>query len=300
MMEYHELAKAFPQLQGEAFDELVADVKENGLREAITTHEGKILDGVNRHRACEKAGVKAEFTQLQGHVDPVGFVISMNLKRRHLSVQQRASIGSDILKYAKDHPESKANRPEEPTEAECLNSDITPTSEAEVAEVMNVPRSSVALVSKIKREGTIALNKAITDDRISLSAAERALKLSPEDQDEVASQKTKSAANKILKAKLEELTPSGDSESTSQSTEASEDPVVEEDHEEPENRVDLNFKGLLNPNTIVDTSLADVTEFDSAPLHTLEHNDGYSLIYLPDSMIATLKEVVLEREEINF
>ena len=55
--EYHEIANAFPLMKGSQFDDLVVDIRANGLRIPITTFEGKVLDGRNRERACLLAGV---------------------------------------------------------------------------------------------------------------------------------------------------------------------------------------------------------------------------------------------------
>jgi len=90
-MEYHELANIFPLVDGEEFQELVKDIKANGQREAITTYQGKILDGRNRYRACLEAGVEPTTKQYVGN-DPLSFVVSLNLHRRHLKSSQRAAI----------------------------------------------------------------------------------------------------------------------------------------------------------------------------------------------------------------
>jgi hypothetical protein len=46
----HPLAKLFPKIKGDDLRTLAYDIQEHGLHKKITLYEGKILDGVNRHR----------------------------------------------------------------------------------------------------------------------------------------------------------------------------------------------------------------------------------------------------------
>src|SRR6516165_5048534 len=70
LLPFHPLADMFPLIEGKDFDDLVADIKQNGLREEISfvlvekggreVEKGGrevIVDGRNRYRACLKAGV---------------------------------------------------------------------------------------------------------------------------------------------------------------------------------------------------------------------------------------------------
>jgi ParB-like nuclease domain len=87
----HPLAEIFPRLDDAALQELAADIRKNGLRQAIVTHQGQVLDGRKRLAACKIAEVEPRFKEFAGD-DPLGYVVSLNLKRRHLSETQRAMI----------------------------------------------------------------------------------------------------------------------------------------------------------------------------------------------------------------
>ena len=63
---YHPLAELFPLMEGAAFEKLVADIKAHGLHNPITLYETKILDGRNRERACEEAGVEPFYDGYDG------------------------------------------------------------------------------------------------------------------------------------------------------------------------------------------------------------------------------------------
>ena len=97
----HPLADIFPLMEGDEFAALVEDIKANGLREPITLYEDKILDGRNRYRAVVKAELqyrlKEENFRHYTSGDPLGFVVSANLHRRHLNESQRAAIAAKLV-----------------------------------------------------------------------------------------------------------------------------------------------------------------------------------------------------------
>lgn len=95
---FHPLADLFPLLGGQAFTDLVADIEANGVREPIWLLGGQILDGRNRWRAAQAAGVECPSREYVGD-SPLEFVLSLNLKRRHLSASELACVGVEIEKY---------------------------------------------------------------------------------------------------------------------------------------------------------------------------------------------------------
>src|SRR5262245_52615879 len=94
-IEFHPLSDLFPLLEGAEFEELVADIRANSVREPIWLYQGQILDGRNRWLASQAAGVECPTRIYEGD-DPLGFVISLNLKRRHLSESQRAMVAAKL------------------------------------------------------------------------------------------------------------------------------------------------------------------------------------------------------------
>ena len=54
-----------------------------------------ILDGRNRLRVCQEAGIEPKFETYTGD-DPIGYVVRANLTRRHLTISQRAVLALRI------------------------------------------------------------------------------------------------------------------------------------------------------------------------------------------------------------
>lgn len=101
-LELHPLCTLFPRLAGPEFEALKADIVANGQREPITVHEALVLDGGNRYRACIEAGVEPLLREFTGS-DPVSFVLSANLHRRHLTPGQQATIVSGAQDWTRAH-----------------------------------------------------------------------------------------------------------------------------------------------------------------------------------------------------
>ena len=162
-MEFHSIADLFPLMAAVELDELAADIREHGLREPIWLHpDGSILDGRNRFRACEIAGVAARFQTWDGEGAVAAFVVSLNLKRRHLTTSQRAMVAEKLATM------TQGTRTD-------LGQNCT-MSAGQAADALNVGERSVKAARKVREHGDPALVSAVESGQKSVHAAEQEVK----------------------------------------------------------------------------------------------------------------------------
>jgi hypothetical protein len=94
--EYHPASMIFPMMSSAEMEDLIRDIKLNGLVEPIVICDGMILDGRNRMRACKAAGVTPQFFEPIIDSSPTLYALSKNLHRRHLTSSQRSAIAVEI------------------------------------------------------------------------------------------------------------------------------------------------------------------------------------------------------------
>jgi N6-adenosine-specific RNA methylase IME4/ParB-like chromosome segregation protein Spo0J len=186
-LEFHPLANVLPLIEGEEFERLVEDIRIRGLQEKITLYKGFVLDGRNRYRACKAAGFEIEVMNFDEYTgdDPLSFVISLNIHRRHLDESQRAMAGA---KFANMRQGTRTDLAQ-----------ICAMSQSEAAARLNVSRRSIQYAKQVSEHGVPELIAAVEKGGISVSAAADIAKFSPEQQATILK-----AAKKITQARAEE------------------------------------------------------------------------------------------------
>jgi hypothetical protein len=188
-LEFHPFANVFPPMPDKELKAFKADIKANGIRVPITLYEGKILDGKNRYTAAKDAHrylSSDSFAELPAGTDPIKFVISTNVARRHLSETQRAMAAAKLadLQVGANQHNGKG------------------VSIETASDLMNASKGTTKRCKAVLAKGVPALVKLIEEDKIAASVGETIAGLDKSKQDEIVNQS--SAAKR--KAKLEELT----------------------------------------------------------------------------------------------
>lgn len=164
ILKRHPLSAAFPDMPEDEFAALVEDIRQNGLLQPVVTHDGMVLDGWHRYRASLEAGVTPSFEPYDGP-DPVSFVLSLNMHRRHLTGSQRAAAVVACTQWASiGHNQHTGGS--EPGSA--------PRTEAEMAKAADV---SDKTIRQAKRAHEAGLGEAVRDGKVTAKEAAQIAKL---------------------------------------------------------------------------------------------------------------------------
>ena len=93
----HAFAKLLPAMRDSDLASLRASLLADGyVGPPIYTFEGKILDGVHRHRLCVELEIDPPVVEYAG-ADAFRFALNQNLARRHLNESQRAMVAARLV-----------------------------------------------------------------------------------------------------------------------------------------------------------------------------------------------------------
>ncbi|MCX5278349.1 MULTISPECIES: ParB N-terminal domain-containing protein [Streptomyces] len=99
-IELHPTTALFPMLDEEEIQALADDIREHGLDNPVVLDStGRVLDGKNRLRACEIAGVEPDYATYDGD-DTRRYVLSANKQRRNLTKGQLAMITAKACSFS--------------------------------------------------------------------------------------------------------------------------------------------------------------------------------------------------------
>lgn len=184
--EFHEAANIFP-LDEEHLDELAEDIRQNGQQFPIELMDGRILDGRRRYLACKKARIEPEFKKVEV-ADPVDYVLSLNLHRRHLTPSQRAMCAGVAAELKKKYAEQARERQKGGRGGKLLEEKLPqasgrePQTRDKIGKMFDVSGKTYDQGVKVATLGTPGLQEAVKTGLIAVSTAAKYAPLPPEEQ----------------------------------------------------------------------------------------------------------------------
>lgn len=205
-MKYHEYANIYRMLPDKELQSLAEDIKAKGQLLPITSYEDQILDGRNRYRACEIAGIEPRIEEYTGD-DPLGLIASLNDHRRHDSDNERAMVGARManLKHGGDRKGDEIKKP--------MGQLITI---ARAAELSGSSRKNIQRAKPIVQTGIPVLQDMVDAGEVSIRAGSEVAKMTEEEQRKAVSggvAGVKDAAKKLRSTKHSDSSESAKPES---------------------------------------------------------------------------------------
>lgn len=197
----HPAAEIFPMMDAVAFQNLVADIEANGVQATIklvgeTREEAQLIDGRNRLKAMIQLGMDphdyADVIHPDDLGDPVQYVLSLNLHRRHLDESQRGMVANKVatLKHGQRSDSSI---------------ELSATQE-DAAEQLNVSVSSVKRARKVTEKAAPEIVEAVERGEVSVSAAAEVADLPQAEQQKLAAEGPKAIKQAATQHRQEKAT----------------------------------------------------------------------------------------------
>src|SRR6202044_3491086 len=175
-----------PSADEDELQNLIDDIHARGLLDPIVLFEKRILDGRNRAAACESAGAAPRYVEFQGtREEALMFVVSHNLKRRHLTKQAIA----DTLVEAEDfnlHYELGEPAAQSDIKMSAQKPKTAWSRELASAGGRAVSREMINATRKVKEKGEPELREAVKRGRIGEQDAAKVADLPPDRQKAIA------------------------------------------------------------------------------------------------------------------
>jgi hypothetical protein len=142
----HYLALMLPPMAPDQYGLLREDVRQHGVRHPIVLYEGQVLDGVHRQRAAIETGREPHYVE-HTDGDPLAFVLSENLARRHMNATERTKVAAAVYELL---PDRRIYRPEATSSDELVARGKDGRRNIEVARQFGISATSLVRALAVK------------------------------------------------------------------------------------------------------------------------------------------------------
>ena len=178
-----ESAIVMPAMTEAEFADLKEDIRKHGCIHDVELYDGQILDGRHRHRACKELGKATPCRELlpDDVPDPMAYVLSVNVPRRHLKDSQKGMIAARAKQWYTDQAKKRqqaagGDRTSAESKGKALVEKLPPPLDAgkardKAGESVGVSGKTVDYGGRVLDKGIPELIKAVDDGRVAVSTA---------------------------------------------------------------------------------------------------------------------------------
>jgi hypothetical protein len=183
---FHEVAALYPLSKDDEFDELLENIKAQGLLNEIVLYQDQVIEGRRRMLACIMSGTQLRYKEVTGSIDPYRYVIAFHQHRRNLGKSSLACCTVLALPYFEAAAKERQRAGPKKGEESPVGLNVSQRAEADrsaqiVADEFRVSRAMVNLAKRLHK-GNRAMFDKVLAGKISLNAAMQKLRKKNADQ----------------------------------------------------------------------------------------------------------------------
>ena len=172
-----EFKKLIPPLTSEEFNQLQRNCLAEGIREAILTWNGFIIDGHNRYEIATKWNLdyQTKSKHFKDEEEVKEWMILNQFGRRNLSNYQRSILALQLEEVFKE--KAKENQIRKPESVKQISAEQKPIeTRKELAKVANVSHDTIAKVKVIEEKAEDTVKEKLLNGEISINQAYKEIK----------------------------------------------------------------------------------------------------------------------------
>jgi hypothetical protein len=174
-----EFKKLIPPLTAEEFKQLETNCLDEGIRDAIVTWNGFIIDGHNRYKIATDWGLefKTEAKIFDSENDVREWMINNQFGRRNLSNYQRSVLALELEGVFREKAKAKQAIQYKGNSLPKISAEVKPIeTRQEVAKLANVSHDTIAKVKVIEAKAEEAVKEKLLSGEISINQAYKEIK----------------------------------------------------------------------------------------------------------------------------
>ena len=166
----NEFQRLIPPLSADEFNQLEQNILQEGIRDALVTWNGILIDGHNRYSIAKRHNLPYKTVEMQfaSRADVIRWIILNQFGRRNLSAYDRSILA---LRLKPVIAEKAKERQSQGGRGEVVQKSAQAKTRDELAKVAGVSHDTIAKVEKIEAKATPKVKADVQSGKISINQA---------------------------------------------------------------------------------------------------------------------------------